>query len=156
MLKFVELCHSFGIKIIPYCSSSYIDVRSKDYRPEFTRTGKAEHTFINMHVHYTVGCASSAEWRNFIIPRTMNIMDTYGFDGIFNDWGYDWDRSTYRAIPPDRRNYEKEPLERYDPEAEDLVHMLYDGVHERGGIYRDFEARALAQRVPVAPKSFKK
>ena len=24
MLKFVDLCHDFGIKIIPYCSSSYI------------------------------------------------------------------------------------------------------------------------------------
>ena len=59
-----------------------------------------------MHYKYRYGWAGSEYWRDFIIPRTFNIMDTYGFDGIFNDWGYDWEIGTYINIPPERRNYE--------------------------------------------------
>ena len=80
MLKFIEACHSFGIKIIPYCSASYIHQKSKYYTEEFSRcTGGC----TDMHYSYRLGWAGSEKWRNFIIPRTFNIMDTYGFDGIF-------------------------------------------------------------------------
>ena len=135
MLRFVELCHYFGIKIIPYCSSSYIHMFDPEYRNEFTRPGWGSGC-VDMHYHYGLGWAGSEYWREFIIPRTFRIMDTYGFDGIFNDWGYLWDPAEFRAIPPDRRNYENEPLEAYDPEAEDLIHIIYDGVKSRGGVYK--------------------
>ena len=133
MKEFVELCHYFGIKIIPYCSASYIHEGSKYYREEFSRSHGG---CIDMHYKYRYGWAGSEYWRDFIIPRTFNIMDTYGFDGIFNDWGYDWEIGTYINIPPERRNYELQGLDRYDPEAEDLIHILYDGVKSRGGIYK--------------------
>ena len=133
MLRFVELCHYFGIKIIPYCSSSYIHTYDPEYRKEFSRSDGG---CVDMHYHYSLGWAGSEYWRDFIIPRTFRIMDTYGFDGIFNDWGYDWDPNDLKDIPSSRRNYENEPLEAYDPEAEDLIHMLYDGVKSRGGIYK--------------------
>ncbi len=136
MLKFVELCHRFGIKVIAYCSSSYIDMRNKDFTPAFLRDPNDKPVFMQKHMCYGEGSASSAEWRNFIIPKTFEVMDTYGFDGIYNDWGVNWNRATYQKIPPERRNYEKEHLKRYDPEAEDMIHMIYDGVHERGGIYK--------------------
>ncbi len=131
MKEFVELCHYFGIKIIPYCSASYIHEGSKYYREEFSRSHGG---CIDMHYKYRYGWAGSEYWRDFIIPRTFNIMDTYGFDGIFNDWGYDWEIGTYINIPPERRNYELQGLDRYDPEAEDLIHILYDGIKSRGGI----------------------
>ncbi|MBQ9545395.1 MAG: hypothetical protein IJV00_09755, partial [Clostridia bacterium] len=133
MKKFISACHSFGIKIIPYCSSSYIHRYSKFYRESFSRCEKG---CVDMHYAYRYGWAGSPEWREFIIPRTFDIMDAYGFDGIFNDWGYDWKNSRYIEIPEDKRNYELEPLERYDPEAEDLIHILYEGVKKRGGIYK--------------------
>ncbi|MBQ8859621.1 MAG: hypothetical protein IJ012_07555 [Clostridia bacterium] len=137
MLKFVDACHDVGIKIIPYCSASYMHQFNKAFTPNFLRTPDWPHgSCVDMHYSYRTCSAGSAHWREFIIPRTFNIMDTYGFDGIFNDWGYDWDNSPYRDIPADKRNYEMEPLERYDPEAEDLVHTLYEGVHRRGGIYK--------------------
>ena len=44
--------------------------------------------------------------------------------------------TSYINIPPERRNYELQGLDRYDPEAEDLIHILYDGVKSRGGIYK--------------------
>lgn len=133
MLEFVALCHDCGIRIIPYCSSSYIHQKSAFFDEKFIR-GDAGCT--DMHYNYRCGWAGSEHWRNFILPRTFNIMDTYGFDGIYNDWGYDWGKGHYISIPPEKRNYEQEPLERYDPEAEDLIHMIYNGVKDRGGIYK--------------------
>ncbi|MBE6637763.1 MAG: hypothetical protein E7618_08195 [Ruminococcaceae bacterium] len=133
MLKFVDLCHYFGIKIIPYCSSSYIHEGSKHYHENFSRgTGGC----VDMHYKYRFGWAGSEYWRNFILPRTFNILDTYGFDGIFNDWGYDWEASDYIDIPENRRNNDSQQFTRFDPEAEDFIHMLYDGIKLRGGIYK--------------------
>ncbi len=133
MKRFVDLCHYFGIKIIPYCSASYIHRKDSEYSEEFSR---CDGGCTDMHYSYRLGWAGSARWRDFILPRTFNIMDTYGFDGIFNDWGYDWYDSVMKNIPPDREDLRNEPLGQYDPEAEDLIHMLYDGIHERGGIYK--------------------
>lgn len=133
MLEFVEMCHSFGIKIIPYCSSSYIHELSKHYKECFSRGFGG---CVDMHYKYRYGWAGSPEWREFILPRTFNIMDTYGFDGIFNDWGYDWELSEFVDIPPERRNYDLNGLAKFDPEAEDFIHMIYDGVKSRGGIYK--------------------
>ena len=149
MLKFIDACHSYGIKIIPYCSASYIHQKSKYFTEEFCRS-----TFgcTDMHYSYRVGWAGSEKWREFIIPRTFNIMDTYGFDGIFNDWGYDWHNSSYVTIPENKRNYENEPLEKYDPEAEDLIHCIYEGVKKRGGIYKLHIGQS--DRAPVRGKYY--
>ena len=68
MKKFVDLCHYFGIKIIPYCSSSYIHQKSKYYRESFSRTQKG---CVDMHYSYRYGWAGSDEWRAFIIPRML-------------------------------------------------------------------------------------
>ena len=133
MLKFVDLCHQFGIKILPYCSSSYIHRYDAEYEQRFSRSYGG---CVDMHYAYVYGWAGSEYWRNFILPRTFNIMETYGFDGIYNDWGYDWEISEMMHIPPERRNCEIEPVDEYDPEAEDLIHMIYDGVKSRGGIYK--------------------
>ena len=133
MLKFVELCHQFGIRILPYCSASYIHRFDREYQMNFSRSYGG---CVDMHYSYVYGWAGSEYWRSFILPRTFQVMETYGFDGLFNDWGYDWEISRMERIPSDRRNYENEPLEEFDPEAEDLIHMIYDGVKERGGIYK--------------------
>ena len=149
MLRFVEACHQFNIKIIPYCSASYIHSKSKYYTEEFSRCSGG---CTDMHYSYRVGWAGSEKWRNFIIPRTFDIMDIYGFDGIFNDWGYDWFNSKMVEIPPEKRNYENEPLECYDPEAEDLIHTLYSGVKKRGGIYKLHIGQS--DRAPVRGKYY--
>ena len=133
MLRFVELCHDFGLKIIPYCSASYIHRYDPEFDPRFCRSDvRCE----DMHYSYSCGWAGSEYWRSFILPRTFQILDTYCFDGLYNDWGYDWELSEFRTIPEKRRNYENEPLDHYDPEAEDLIHMIYDSVKSRGGIYK--------------------
>ncbi len=131
MKQFVELCHSLGMKIIPYVSSGYFHITDPDMRPEFLpplRPGQHEEDrpcCCSNYYNYLKCSHGSAAWRDYVIPRTFRVMEEYGFDGIFNDWGYDG--TAY--IPDD------EPLP-YDPELEDMLSLLYEGVHERGGIYK--------------------
>jgi len=55
-------------------------------------------------------------------------MDTYGFDGIFNDWGYsNFDWSLGDCVLPEGA---------YDAELEDALGEIYSGVKKRGGIYK--------------------
>ena len=133
MNRFIDLCHNFGLKIIPYCSSSYIHEGSKYYQERFSRSFNG---CVDMHYKYRLGWAGSEYWRDFILPKTFGILDTYDFDGIYNDWGYDWDLSHMLSVPENRRNCDIEPVDCYDPEAEDLIHMIYSGVKDRGGIYK--------------------
>ena len=77
MNRFIDLCHSFGLKIIPYCSSSYIHEGSKYYQERFSRSFNG---CVDMHYKYRLGWAGSEYWRDFILPKTFGILDTYDFD----------------------------------------------------------------------------
>jgi len=125
--KFVDLCHSFGIKIIPYISSGYFHVYDPDFRKEFAI--RESYCINGMYFKYQNCSASSAEWREYLLPRTFRVLDQYGFDGIYNDWGLD---SFYKV----NGYLQKEGVERYDPEAEDLLSTIYSEVKRRGGVYK--------------------
>ncbi len=137
--KFVDLCHSFGIKIIPYISTGYFQKDDPDFRKEFLR----ENYNIDYDLHgdyflYTKCHAGSAEWREYLLPRTFAVVDEYGFDGIFNDWGYDGvnsiqDELLAKGINP--RTLSSFDMH-YDPEIEDLLGEVYSEVKRRGGIYK--------------------
>lgn len=135
LLKFVELCHSFGIKIIPYVSTGYFPVNDPDFRDDFAR---GNYDLAGDHFHYRKCWAGSAGWRNYILPRTLEILDKYGFDGIYNDWGYDgFDLAQKRAV---EKGLDIEKLTvydmPYDPEIEDLLSTVYTEVKRRGGVYK--------------------
>ncbi len=135
MKEFVKLCHSLGMKVIPYVSSGFFPYDDPDFRSEFARTYPvAEGGFFNEkrlwctqnYFNYRKCAAGSAQWREYILPRTFRVMEEYGFDGIFNDWGYDkvaYQPEFVDALP-------------YDPEIEDLLCMIYGEVKRRGGIYK--------------------
>lgn len=127
--KFVDLCHYFGLKIIPYISSGYFHEYDPDFTEKFVYNKRS--LAVGMHFKYRLCSAGSAEWRNYILPRTFAVLDKYGFDGIYNDWGADssWikkDEKLYREGVP---NY-------YDPEIEDMLSVIYGEVKRRGGIYK--------------------
>jgi len=127
MKHFVELCHSCGIKIIAYASSGYFQVTDPDWRTDFSFTNR--HWDFNCY-SYTKGSHGSAFWRDYVIPRTLAVMDNYGFDGIYNDWGYDnWDAVKMNGDCSISRDS-------YDPQAEDMLAQIYSEVKRRGGIYK--------------------
>ena len=47
---FIDLCHSFGIKIIPYISSGYLHEYDPDFREEFTQ--RVAHCINGMYFKY--------------------------------------------------------------------------------------------------------
>ncbi len=120
MKDFVALCHSYGIKIIAYVSSGYFSMNDPDFREEFTKIPKIS---AQNYFQYRRGNHGNAAWRDYVIPRTLAVMDNYGFDGIFNDYGYDG--YTGDHVPPE-----------YDADLEDMLSMIYSEVKRRGGIYK--------------------
>ena len=124
MQKFVDTCHDLGIKIIPYISSGYFSMDDPDYTEDFRR---GPYDIRLSHFHYAKCHAGSAAWREYVLPRTFAVLDKYGFDGIYNDWGYDG------IDLKQMYNWDKLP---YDAEIEDLLATIYSEVKRRGGIYK--------------------
>lgn len=124
---FIELAHSFGIKVIGYVSSGYLHEYDPDFREVFTHT--EVRCVDGMYFKYRRCSAGSAEWRDYILPRTVAALDKYGFDGIYNDAGME---STYKR---DGR-LSREVIGEYDPEYEDLLCLIYHEIKRRGGIYK--------------------
>lgn len=135
MKRFVELCHNFGMKIIPYASTGYISQFDPDFREEFTR-GRFDLKIS--HFHYRMCWAGSAEWREYLLPKLWNILDTYGFDGLYNDLGYDENEIYEKALFDAGKNpYELITYDYpYDPEIEDLLGIIYSEIKSRGGVYK--------------------
>ena len=135
MKKFVDLCHNFGIKVIPYASTGYISQYDPDFREEFTR-GKFD--LVISHFHYRMCYAGSGEWREYLLPKLQNILDTYGFDGLYNDLGYDENEIFEKKMFSEGKNpYELITYNYpYDPEIEDFLSLIYSEVKSRGGVYK--------------------
>ncbi len=135
MKEFVELCHSLGMKVIPYVSSGFFQYNDPDFREDFVidhpvpKDGFYDPKRLwctQNYFKYRKCSPGSAAWRDYILPRTFRVMDEYGFDGIFNDWGYD----KVAFAPPIGAQLP------YDPEIEDLLGIIYNEVKRRGGIYK--------------------
>ncbi len=124
MKEFIELCHQFGIRVIAYVSSGYFPENDPDFREEFT---SVKRSFCDNYFCYRKGNHGNAAWRSYIIPKTLEVMDRYGFDGIFNDWGYDGHiPGTHCHMEPDA----------YDADVEDMLSLIYSEIKRRGGIYK--------------------
>lgn len=124
MKAFVRLCHDNGIKVIAYVSSGYFQETDPDFREEFTSIKRA---FKNNYFCYRKGNHGNAAWRAYVIPKTLEAMDRYGFDGIFNDWGYDG------YVPGSHCHMDKDF---YDADVEDMLVQIYSEIKKRGGIYK--------------------
>ena len=124
--EFIDLCHSFGIKIIPYFSTGFIDERDPDFKECFTR---GKYSLNSSFFRYRMCDAGSADWTNFLTHKVAKILDEYEFDGLYNDMGYDGD-AIMRII---NRSKSLEGMP-YDPYLEDLMVRFYTLVKERGGI----------------------
>ncbi len=125
--KFIELAHKYGIKVIGYVSSGFLHEFDPDFTEAFCHT--EVRCVDGMFFRYRRCSAGSAEWRNYILPRTVAALDKYGFDGIYNDAGME---STYKR---DGRLH-RDGIGEYDPEYEDMLSLIYQEIKRRGGVYK--------------------
>ncbi len=135
MKTFVDLCHKFDIKIIPYISTGYFEETDPDFREDFTRVDFAlRHDYFN----YRKCFAGSPTWRKYLLEHIFAAVDEYGFDGVYNDWGYDGlayeiQKMREAGKDPDASTVIQMP---YDPILEDLLSTIYSEVHSRGGVVK--------------------
>ncbi|MCC6240955.1 MAG: hypothetical protein IT448_11715 [Phycisphaerales bacterium] len=133
--RFVEMVHRRGMKILTYLSSGYFDLVNPDFRPQWIRPQDSGHGGW-----WQMGrCApASPGWRAYLLPRMVKILDEYGVDGIYNDWGY---------VPNAAKNDEQKHLAadevpafeetvHFDGAVTDLLALMYEEVHRRGGIVK--------------------
>ena len=133
MKEFIDLCHSFCIKVIPYFSSGFFDIRDPDFKEAYSPNGIYE--LNSSYYRYRMCDPSSSEWTEFLMRKLDNILGTYDFDGIFNDMGYPVDYNKHSCGYLD-----------YDPYLEDLLAMIYSLVKEYGGIVKIHEGKCTAPK----------
>lgn len=131
--EFIGLCHSFGIKVIPYVSTGFFDSRDPDFREEFCPFGKYE--LNSSYYRYRMCDPASKTWRAFILDKLDRILNRHDFDGIFNDMGYPAD---YEGHP--------EGFLPYDEALDSLLSEIYRRVKSGGGIVKIHEGKCLAPR----------
>ncbi|QEH35350.1 hypothetical protein OJF2_39010 [Aquisphaera giovannonii] len=146
--RFVDMVHARGIKVLAYASSGYFVGSDPDYRKAWSRPGDAFGGWWDL----TRCSPASPGWRAYFLPRMLKILDDYGVDGLYNDWGYvpNADRKIQAPAPDAVEAFEETP--QIDGAEADLLHLIYAEVKRRGGIYKmhaDFSNRPLTGGLKV-------
>lgn len=133
--RFIGMAHKRGMKVILYASTGYMQQGDPDLREEWVRGGLIERPVSGNHWKLVRCSPASPGWRAYILPRTLKVLDDYGADGLFNDWGY---RHLYHnPLPPTKDEVLAfTETEDHDAALEDLVALIYSEVKRRGGIYK--------------------
>lgn len=131
--EFIKLCHDFNIKIIPYVSSGFFDVRDPDFTEKFSTNGVNQ--LDSAYYRYRMCDTASPEWNEYLMKKLDNILCEYEFDGLFNDMGYpvDYEKTPCGYLP-------------YDPYFEDLLARIYTMVKQKGGIVKMHEGKCIAPK----------
>ncbi|MBS1801224.1 MAG: hypothetical protein JSS95_15535 [Acidobacteria bacterium] len=134
--RFINMAHKRGMKVILYASTGYMQEGDPDLREEWVRGGPGKRPVVKGNHWKLIRCSpASAGWRAYILPRTLQVLDDYGADGLFNDWGY---IPLYNnPLPPTKDEvlafHESKD---HDAALEDMVSLIYSEVKRRGGIYK--------------------
>jgi hypothetical protein len=129
--RFVEMVHRRGMKLIVYVSSGYFERTDPDFRRQWARNQDL------VEIYYRNACCSPASpaWRAYLLPRLRRILDDYGVDGFYNDLGYVPLAGNPQPPTPDEVLAFPEAADR-DEALGDLLHLLYEEVHRRGGVMK--------------------
>ena len=127
--RFVDLVHSLGMKIIPYISSGYFDIRDPDFDERWYDSARGR--LIELYFDYARCSPASPQWRAYLLSKVERLLDGHAFDGLYNDMGYDRSRD---AEPLPEGQVRPGP----PPHAaiEDLLEQLYSLAHRRGGVVK--------------------
>ena len=127
--RFVDLVHSLGMKIIPYLSTGFFDVKDPDFRDEWHDQQRAR--LIEVYFDYAHCSPASPSWREYLLPRMERVLDQYGFDGLYNDMGYYTQLDPEPLLPGQVR-----PAPYPHAAIEDLLSLVYQMVKQRGGVVK--------------------
>jgi len=131
--RFVEMVHRRGMKIITYLSSGYLQRTDPDFRPEWSRQGDV----VVVGYWNMARCApASPGWRAYLLPHVGRILDDYGLDGLYNDWGYLPNGKGRPATPTKDEVLAFEETPQHDGAIADLLQLIYAEVKRRGGIVK--------------------
>jgi len=131
--RFVEMVHQRGMKLLAYASSGYFTRTDPHYRDSWARTGES---FFSGYWNMAKCSPASPEWRSYVLPQMVRILDEYGVDGLYNDWGYTpnmWKR-TSRPAEDEVVAFDETP--ECDGALADLLQLIYAEVSRRGGIVK--------------------
>jgi hypothetical protein len=131
--RFVDMVHRRGMKILTYASTCFLQRTDPDFHQAWSREGD------NLVLGYwnMARCSpASPGWRAFLLPRLVEILDTYELDGIYIDGGY---VQNFRKPPQppaaDEVSAFSETAE-YDAAFTDLLALIYAEIQRRGGILK--------------------
>ncbi|MHB8865120.1 MAG: hypothetical protein ACYC6N_22285 [Pirellulaceae bacterium] len=131
--RFCGMVHRRGMKVLTYASTCFLQRTDPDFRQPWAREGD------NLVLGYwnMARCSpASAGWRGFLLPRIVDILDTYALDGIYIDGGY---VQNYRNPPQpqaaDAVAAFQETAE-HDAAFTDLLALIYAEIQRRGGILK--------------------
>ena len=131
--RFIDMVHKRGMKILLYASAGFMQQGDPDLNDDWVREPHRPLTLAHWRL---VRCSpASPGWRAYLLPRTLRILDDYGADGLFNDWGY---IARYKDKAPANKDelLAWEETAEHDAAEEDLVGLIYGEVKRRGGIYK--------------------
>ena len=133
--RFVEMVHERGMKILAYASSGYFTRTDPHYSEEWSRAGAGE-SYLGGYWNMAKCSPASPGWRAYFLPNMVRILDEYGVDGIYNDWGYTpYMRKSNRELAKDEvPAFEETPL--IDGALADMLQLIYAEVNRRGGIVK--------------------
>lgn len=132
--RFIDMVHQRGMKMMTYASSCFLQRTDPDFRQEWSREGD------NLVVGYwnMARCSpASPGWRAYLLPRIVQILDTYALDGIYIDGGYvqNYHRPGQQALAADAvPAFEETPD--HDGAFADLLALIYAEMQRRGGILK--------------------
>lgn len=82
--RFVEVAHVNGLKVLPYTSTSWCDIRDSVYRPEWGRGYRLDEVYYR----FERCCPGSPSWRAHHLEKVEGLFQQFGIDGVYNDSGF--------------------------------------------------------------------
>ena len=134
--KMISLAHENGLKIIPYISSGYYDMRSKNFNPNWVSYYKGKALCLNEgYFNYALCSPRSPDWRAFLLNNIEKLFEEYETDGLYDDVGYD---PLAFLDPPEAQQGHIDAFEEsatHHGAFEDLIQEIYTIVKRYNGIF---------------------
>ncbi len=140
--RFLELAHSYGLKVLPYTSTNFFVRRSPYFNPDWAYDASYDLKLRLDDPSWDLAHCSpnSPGWRSHLLRQYVNLLDNFDYDGVYVDSGY-IRRCDYISA---MQYYEKEPVmvkdeimafaedADHDGGMEDLLSMISAEVRRRG------------------------